>query len=70
MSQPPMSQPPVSEEPAPSCLICATVAGSPGTAALTWVRERDEHGRERWLCPPCARRHVRDIEAKLSHEWW
>ena len=24
----------------------------------------------RWLCPECARRHVREIEAKLAPEWW
>ena len=24
----------------------------------------------RWLCPDCARRHVREIEAKLAPEWW
>lgn len=37
--------------------------------ALAWVRETDERG-ERWLCPPCARRHLRDIEGKLPAEWW
>ena len=53
----------------PCCQLCGTRAGSPG-ALLTWVRERDGHGRDRWLCPDCARRHVRDIEAKLDPEWW
>jgi hypothetical protein len=38
--------------------------------AIAWARERDPDGREHWLCPACARRHVRDIEAKLPHEWW
>jgi tRNA(Ile2) C34 agmatinyltransferase TiaS len=37
--------------------------------SLTWVRESAD-GRTTWLCPECARRHVRDIEAKLAPEWW
>ncbi|MCP2167896.1 hypothetical protein [Goodfellowiella coeruleoviolacea] len=37
--------------------------------ALTWVPER-EGQRLRWLCPACARAHVREIEGKLSHEYW
>ena len=39
------------------------------TAALTWVSER-EGDSVRWLCPPCAREHVRDIEGKLPAEYW
>ena len=38
--------------------------------ALAWVSERDERGNARWLCPDCARTHVRDIEGKLDQEWW
>jgi len=38
-------------------------------AALAWVAER-ERGAVRWLCPRCARDHVRDIEAKLPAEYW
>ncbi|MFI5614587.1 hypothetical protein [Amycolatopsis sp. NPDC051903] len=38
-------------------------------AALSWVSTKDD-GRERWLCPNCARDHVRDIEAKLPDEYW
>ncbi|MBW0105988.1 hypothetical protein I4I78_26510 [Pseudonocardia sp. KRD-291] len=56
--------------PGPACLLCGAVAAAPGAATLTWARERDGNGRDRWLCPGCARRHVRDIEAKLAHEWW
>lgn len=37
--------------------------------ALAWVSER-EHGVLRWLCPCCAREHVRDIEGKLPDEYW
>jgi transposase-like protein len=37
---------------------------------LAWAFERDADGTQRWLCPQCARHHVRDVEAKLPHEWW
>ena len=56
--------------PGGSCLHWGRGAPGPGAAALTWARERDERGRERSLCPACARRHLRDIEAGLAHEWW
>jgi hypothetical protein len=36
---------------------------------LAWVSER-EHNAVRWLCPTCAREHVRDIEGKLPVEYW
>ncbi|HEY8373564.1 MAG TPA: hypothetical protein VIL00_12535 [Pseudonocardiaceae bacterium] len=39
-------------------------------AALTWVSECDDRGGTRWLCPRCARAHVRDIEGKLPSDWW
>lgn len=62
---------PVSEpRPAdPTCGLCGAVRPA-GAAGLAWVRERDGRGRERRLCPSCARRHVRDIEARLDPEWW
>lgn len=37
--------------------------------ALSWVADRDS-GELRWLCPACARAHVRDIEGKLPGEYW
>ncbi|NIH82271.1 transposase [Amycolatopsis viridis] len=37
--------------------------------ALAWVSDRDG-GALRWLCPRCAREHVRDIEGKLPSEYW
>jgi hypothetical protein len=37
--------------------------------ALSWVADRDS-GELRWLCPGCARAHVRDIEGKLPDEYW
>jgi hypothetical protein len=40
------------------------------TAALAGVRELGPEPAPRWLCPDCARRHLRDIEAKLAPEWW
>ncbi|GHF80116.1 ribosomal protein S27AE [Amycolatopsis bartoniae] len=36
---------------------------------LAWVSERED-GAQRWLCPRCARDHVRDIESKLPTEYW
>lgn len=50
-----------------ACSLCGTRADG---STLTWVLERDERGRDRWLCPDCARAHVRDIEARLSTDWW
>lgn len=37
--------------------------------ALTWVSDRS-NGTLTWLCPACARVHVRDIEGKLPKEYW
>lgn len=37
--------------------------------ALTWVTEAVD-GATVWLCPDCARKHVRDIEGKLPAEFW
>ncbi|NKQ59327.1 hypothetical protein HFP15_41475 [Amycolatopsis sp. K13G38] len=53
------------------CVRCGAtrdVAADPA-AALTWVAER-EGAATRWLCPRCAREHVRDIEGKLPPEYW
>ncbi|GAA3439492.1 hypothetical protein GCM10018954_091130 [Kutzneria kofuensis] len=54
-----------------SCSICGR-RRDPTAApaeALAWVSERDRGG-QRWLCPGCARAHVRDIEGKLPAEYW
>nr|WP_110343725.1 hypothetical protein [Prauserella flavalba] len=57
-------------EPAAVCSVCGARRGSAGTAdALAWVRETED-GRTRWLCPHCAREHLRDIEGKLPAEYW
>ncbi|HEX3786149.1 MAG TPA: hypothetical protein VHX38_41420 [Pseudonocardiaceae bacterium] len=37
--------------------------------AMAWSSERDR-GVVRWLCPACARAHVRDIEGKLPVNYW
>ncbi|NMH99380.1 hypothetical protein [Pseudonocardia acidicola] len=57
-------------EPSPSCQLCGGTRDTTDPAAPAWARERDEHGATRWLCPECARRHARDIEARLPVEWW
>jgi rubredoxin len=56
--------------PVHTCRHCGAPRDADAASAVAWVRERDPDGREHWLCPDCARRHVRDIEAKLPHEWW
>jgi hypothetical protein len=52
------------------CHRCGTPRPTAGSDVLTWVREQEPDGPQRWLCPACARRHVRDIEARLAPEWW
>lgn len=52
------------------CRLCGTGRADAGEAALAWANERDADGRERWLCPDCARRHLRDIEADLPLDLW
>ncbi|OLR90227.1 hypothetical protein [Actinokineospora bangkokensis] len=53
-----------------TCAECsADRAAAPALDALTWV-PTTEGGRTTWLCPPCARAHVRDIEGKLPPEHW
>lgn len=54
-----------------ACTRCGRTRGAdedPATA-LAWVASR-ERGGLRWLCPDCARQHVRDIEGKLPDEYW
>lgn len=53
-----------------TCYRCGTVRENQDPAlAMAWVSERED-GRTRWLCPRCARTHVRDIEGKLPSEYW
>ena len=52
------------------CSRCArSRADAPPAEALAWVLENDARGKS-WLCPTCARTHVRDIEAKLPTDYW
>ncbi|MEV4320456.1 hypothetical protein [Actinocrispum sp. NPDC049592] len=52
---------------------CSRCGRSRATAtpveALAWVSER-RGDQMTWLCPTCARAHVRDIEGKLPEEYW
>ncbi|MEU4252807.1 hypothetical protein AB0F15_35930 [Amycolatopsis sp. NPDC026612] len=60
---------------APEPVVCTrcgrtrTAAADDPVTALAWVSTR-EQGVLRWLCPDCARQHVRDIEGKLPDEYW
>ncbi|WP_157182852.1 hypothetical protein [Sciscionella marina] len=54
-----------------ACGRCGLALGQEAPAAerLTWVHERTPE-RDSWLCPACARLHLRDIEGKLPTEYW
>ncbi|MDN5860637.1 MAG: hypothetical protein L0H84_18690 [Pseudonocardia sp.] len=56
-------------DPVVPCAGCAARRDPGDPAALAWASER-AGDRVTWLCPECARRHVRDIEARLDREWW
>lgn len=53
------------------CIRCGHRQDQDTDAAvlLSWSAERTTRG-TRWLCPRCARAHVRDIEGKLPDEYW
>lgn len=52
------------------CSRCGrSKAAAAPVEALAWVSERRGE-RMSWLCPVCARAHVRDIEGKLPEEYW
>lgn len=56
--------------PAEACSRCGRLkADATPLEALAWVSESGKDGR-RWLCPECARKHVRDIEGKLPDDYW
>lgn len=53
-----------------ACSSCGRLrAQDEAIDALSWVSDRDG-ARVNWLCPSCARAHVRDIEGKLPAEYW
>jgi hypothetical protein len=66
---------PVNAEPAHSvrpvsCLNCGrTMQNDSPAETLAWAVEM-RGDRRAWLCPSCARAHVRDIESKLPTEHW
>ncbi|NDL59249.1 hypothetical protein [Phytoactinopolyspora mesophila] len=63
-AQPAQSLPPV------SCSSCGRIMNDDSPSeALAWAAEL-RAGRRIWLCPSCARAHVRDIESKLPAEHW
>ena len=53
-----------------ACSRCGTTRDPSGSDVLAWASEREPDGRVSLLCPACARRHARDIEARLPPEWW
>lgn len=60
----------MTEQPVVVCAMCgARRPEDRSVTTLAWVRETED-GRTRWLCPRCAREHVRDIEGKLPVDYW
>jgi hypothetical protein len=53
-----------------TCRHCGTPRDPGAADAIAWARDRDLDGREHWMCPACARRYARDIEARLPQELW
>lgn len=52
------------------CRVCGAARDPDDPAAVAWVLERDARGQAGVICPGCARRHARDIEAGLPTEYW
>jgi transposase-like protein len=53
----------------PVCKRCGRSRADAAPAeALAWSMENGRGGPS-WLCPDCARTHVRDIEGKLPDEY-
>ena len=54
-------------------VLCARCGQNRAAAApieaLAWACDR-QGDRTTWLCPACARAHVRDIEGKLPEAYW
>lgn len=55
-------------DPPSNCSMCGTDADDP-VAVLTWTLDVTDQGWQ-WICPDCARDHLRDIESRLGQEWW
>ncbi len=61
--------------PAKTCALCGRAVRPEvdGDPPLGWCADHgpdDDPDAVRYICPECTRRHVREIEAKLGHEWW
>lgn len=57
------------------CSLCGYVADPDvdGDPPLGWCAdlvETSEGQQTHWICPPCTRKFVRSIEAKLEQQWW
>lgn len=55
-------------EPPSRCHLCAATPDDE-LAVLTWTLD-SSGDLWTWICPPCSRDHVRDIEARLAADWW
>jgi hypothetical protein len=50
--------------------MCGDVPDVTTASGLAWVTDRDADGRVSWMCPHCARTHLRAIESTLSDEYF
>jgi hypothetical protein len=53
----------------PTQLSCAGCDTAVDELPMTWTIENGSRGVE-YLCPPCTRSSVRQIESQLPAEWW
>lgn len=64
-----MSSPGVEpDEPPSECVHCGTPAEDPASV-LTWTLNVHDDGWD-WICPPCSREHLPEIEARLGLDDW
>lgn len=52
--------------PGGTCRLCGTAVPP---VPLAWMSEATARGTT-WICPDCARTHLRAIESKLDQEYW
>ncbi|HUF32544.1 MAG TPA: hypothetical protein VMN58_04955 [Acidimicrobiales bacterium] len=53
-----------------SCRRCGATGEAPDDGLPTGWAMSSEGGRTTFLCMRCTRANLRDIEARLSEEWW
>jgi len=51
-------------------VACSTCGATTSSPPIDWMREIDPRRGTVWVCPSCARRHLRSIEARLDQQWW